>query len=125
MAKTDYKTINQYHEAFSGDTLVRMQTIRTIINDIVSKAEECISYQIPCFKYEGYLIYYAAFPKHISLSNPWSAEFLEYFKKDLDGYKMSKAVIQFPNDKPLPKKLIEKIVAFRKKENEAKVKAKK
>lgn len=95
-----------------------MQSIRKIINETVPEAEEYISYQIPCFKYKGQLIYYAAFPKHISLASPWSADFPEHFKKDLEGYKVSKSVIQLPNDKPLPEKLIKKIVSFRKKEND-------
>lgn len=87
---------------------------------MVAEAEETISYQIPCFKYKGYLIYYCAFPKHITLSNPYSEAFWEYFKADLEGYKTSKSAIQIPMAKPLPEKLIEKIVTFRKTENEEK-----
>lgn len=118
MAKTDYKSIDEYHKVFSGDSLERMKTIRKIINQTVPDAEECISYQIPCFKYKGYLIYYSAYPKHISLAHPFSKAFLEHFKTDLEGYKVSKSVIQFPNDEPLPENFIKNIVAFRKKENE-------
>lgn len=120
MAKTDYQSIDQYHEVFSGEALQRMKTIRKIINDTVPEAEECISYQIPCFKYKGYLIYYSAYPGHISLAHPFSAAFLEHFKEELQEYKVSKSVIQFPNDRPLPEKFIRDIVAFRKAENEAK-----
>ncbi|NGF57975.1 DUF1801 domain-containing protein [Parapedobacter sp. SGR-10] len=122
MAKTDYQSIDAYHQAFSGDTLARMQTIRKIINELVSDAVEGISYQIPCFKYHGYLIYYCAFPKHISLSHPYSAKFWEHFKADLKGYKTSKSVIQIPNEKPLSEASIRKIIAFQKKENEEKAK---
>lgn len=119
MAKTDYKTIDQYHKNFSGDVLERMKTIRGIIHKIVPDVEETISYQIPCFKYNGYLIYYCAFAKHITISNPYSKAFWEEFKDDLEGYKTSKSAIQIPNDKPLPEKLIKKIIEFRKKENMA------
>jgi uncharacterized protein YdhG (YjbR/CyaY superfamily) len=125
MAKTNYQTIDEYHGAFSGETLDRIQIIRKIIKEVVPDAEECISYQIPCFKYNGYLIYYCAFPKHISLSNPFSDAFWEHFKVDLEGYKTSKAAIQIPTAKPLPEELIKKIVTFRKKENEEKAKNKK
>jgi len=125
MAKTNYQTIDEYHQAFSGETLKRMQTIRKIINKAVPDAEESISYQIPCFKYHGYLIYYCAFPKHISLSHPYSDAFWEHFKADLAGYKTSKSVIQIPTDNPLPEALIKRIVTFRKKENEEKVKTNK
>ena len=117
MAKTDYKTIDQYHQAFSGEALERMQAIRKIIHEVVPVVEETISYQIPCFKYNGYLIYYSAYAKHISLSYPFSAAFLEHFKKDLEGYKVSKSAIQLPHNRPLPVGLIKGMIAFRKKEN--------
>lgn len=125
MAKTNYQTIDEYHQAFSGEVLERMKTIRKIIKEVVPAVEECISYQIPCFKYNGYLIYYCAFPKHITLSNPYSEAFWEHFKADLEGYKTSKSAIQIPADKPLPEKLVKKIVTFRKKENDEKAKTKK
>ncbi|PPL00783.1 iron chaperone [Parapedobacter indicus] len=125
MAKTNYQTIDEYHQAFSGESLARMQIIRKIIHEVVPDAAESISYQIPCFKYHGYLIYYCAFPKHVSLSHPYSDAFWEHFKADLVGYKTSKSVIQIPADKPLPEALIKKIVTFRKKENEEKVKSSK
>jgi uncharacterized protein YdhG (YjbR/CyaY superfamily) len=121
MAKTNFQTIDEYHQTFTGEALERMKTIRKIIHDVVPEAVEGISYQIPCFKYgNGYLIYYCAFPKHVSISHPFSAAFWEHFKADLGGYKTSKAVIQFPTDKPLPDKLIKDMIAFRKKECEEK-----
>lgn len=120
MAKTNYQNIDEYHQVFSGETLNRLQIIRKIINQQVPEAEECISYQIPCFKYKGYLIYYCGFPNHISISHPFSDAFWVHFKADLNGYKTSKSVIQLPTNKPLPEKLIKDIVAFRKRENEEK-----
>lgn len=120
MAKTNYQNIDEYHGAFGGETLARMEIIREIIHQLVPDAEETISYQIPCFKYKGYLIYYCAFPKHISLSHPFSEAFREHFKADLAGYKTSKAVIQLPINQPLPEELIRRMVIFRKKENEEK-----
>jgi uncharacterized protein YdhG (YjbR/CyaY superfamily) len=125
MAKTNYQTIDEYHETFSGEALERLQTIRKIVKDAVPEAEECISYQIPCFKYRGYLIYYCAFPNHVSISNPFSEAFWTHFKTELQGYKTSKSVIQFPMNKTLPEKLIKDIVAFRKKENEERETARK
>lgn len=122
MAKTAYQNIDQYQEVFSGETLERIKTLRQIIKKTVPEAAECISYQIPCFKYKGYLIYYAAYPNHISISHPFSEAFLKHFETELKGYKVSKSVIQLPNGQPLPEKLIKEILAFRKKENEQTVK---
>ncbi len=117
MAKTNFQTVDEYHQTFSGEALERLKSIRKIVHDVAPGAVEGISYQIPCFKYNNsYLIYYCAFPKHVSISHPFSAAFWEHFKADLEGYKTSKAVIQFPTDKPLPEKMIREIVEFRKKE---------
>lgn len=117
MAKTDFKNINEYHKTFPAATQERLQAIRDIVHKVVPDVEEVISYQIPCFKYKGYLVYYAAFAKHVTLSNPWSKELLAHFEKELKHYKVSKSAIQFPNDEPLPLKLIESIVKFRAQEN--------
>ena len=125
MAKTDFKSIDQYHKAFPPEVAERMQQIRNVVHKVVHDAEETISYQIPCFKYNGYLIYYSAYTNHISLSNPYSKEFLEEFAEDLKGYKVSKSAIQFPNNKPLPLDLISRMIEFRRKENSAVVKKKK
>lgn len=102
-----------------------MQQIREIIHSVVPEAEEVISYQIPCFKYQGYLIYYAGFTNHVSLSSPYSQALLNKFKAELKDYKVSKSAIQFPNSEPLPVKLITGIIKFRKDENVAAAKKKK
>ena len=125
MAKTDYKTIDQYHQAFPADVVGRMQQIRDIVHKVVPGVEETISYQIPCFKYNGYLVYYSAYTNHISLSNPFSKELLAHFKDDFKKYKVSKSAIQFPNKEALPVKLITEIIKFRKQENDAAPKKKK
>lgn len=119
MAKTDYKTIDEYHHAFPADVQERMQAIRAIIHKAVPKAEEVISYQIPAFKYNGFLIYYSAYAKHITLSSPWSQALLQEFADELKKLKVTKSAIQLPNNEPLPVTLIKRIVTFRKKENEA------
>jgi uncharacterized protein YdhG (YjbR/CyaY superfamily) len=119
MAKTDFRTIDEYHKSQPEEIQKRLQAIRDIIHKAVPEVEESISYQIPTFKYHGRLVYYAALSKHISILHPYSDAFLKHFAEDLKGYKMSKAAIQFPNNKPLPAALIKRIVEFRKKENKA------
>jgi uncharacterized protein YdhG (YjbR/CyaY superfamily) len=124
MAKTDFKSIDEYHENFSGEALERMNTIRALVHKIAPDVEEVISYQIPAFKIGGkfHLIYYCAFAKHLSISSPWSDAFLIEFEQDLKGMKVSKSVIQLPLDKNLPIDLITRILKFRKQEYEQKIK---
>lgn len=117
MAKTDFKTIDEYHNAFPADTQERMQQIRDAVHEAVPGVEEVISYQIPAFKMgKVFLIYYSAYTNHISLSSPWSEALLTEFADDLKGYKVTTSAIQFPNDRPLPLDLIKRIILFRKKE---------
>jgi len=117
MAKTDYQTIDEYHSAFPEETQERMRQIRKIIKETAPEAGEVISYQIPAFKIgKKFLIYYAAFENHISISSPWSQALLKEFEQELSGLKVTKSVIQFPNKAGLPSNLIRRIVAFRKNE---------
>lgn len=117
MARTDFKNVDQYHSAFPPEVVERLDSIRNIIQKTVPDAEEVISYQIPAYKYHGFLVYYSAYKSHISLSYPFTPAFLAAFKADLAKYKVSKSAIQFPHDEPLPTALIKKMVQFRMKEN--------
>ena len=125
MAKTDYKTIDEYHQAFPEEVQARMQTIRELVHDIAPEAQEVIRYQIPAFKLGAkfHLIYYCAFAKHLTLSSPWSQAMLNEFATELSGMKVSKSAIQFPHKKPLQTELIRRIIEFRKAEHEAKTRS--
>ncbi|MCD2421733.1 DUF1801 domain-containing protein [Niabella pedocola] len=121
MAKTDFKTIDEYQNTFPAAVQERMQQIRRIIKEMAPEAEEVISYQIPAFRIgKQFLIYYSAYAKHISLSSPWSPALLKEFETELEGLKVSRSAIQLPSDKPLPTTFIKRLITFRKKECEAK-----
>ncbi|WAC14790.1 iron chaperone [Dyadobacter pollutisoli] len=120
MAKTDYQSIDEYHQAFPEHVQERLQIIRKLVHKIAPEAEEVISYQIPAFKIgKKFLIYYAGFAKHITISNPWSDVFLTAFASELKGLKVSKSAIQLPLDKPFPADFVERVLKFRKEETDA------
>ena len=77
---------------------------------------------MPAYKLNGMLVYFAAHTNHIGLYPMASG--IEAFQKELSAYKSAKGSVQFPNDKPLPTKLITNIIKFRVKENLDKAKAK-
>jgi uncharacterized protein YdhG (YjbR/CyaY superfamily) len=127
MAKTDFKTPDEYIQTLPKDVQEILQQVRQAIQKAVPEAEEVISYQIPAFKYHGWIFYYSAYKKHFSLSCPPPYTFVEAFKKELSGYKISKSTIQFPFDKGVPVELIQQMSEYRAKENlarEAKTKKK-
>lgn len=80
---------------------------------------------MPAFNLNGhYLIYFAAYKKHIGLY-PVPGD-NKAFEKDFAPYYTSgKGTVQFPLDKPMPLGLVTKIVKFRVKENSEKEKSKK
>jgi len=79
-------------------------------------AEETISYQIPTFKLNGPLVYFAAFKAHIAFY-PMTTAIKEKFKKELSVYEGAKGTVRFPFGKPIPYTLVSRIVKFRVKEN--------
>ena len=111
---TKFKTIDEYILVFPANIQSQLQTLREIIKSAAPNSFETISYNMPAFKQKINLAYFAAFKDHISLF-PTSSP-IKYFKKDLIKYKTSKGTIQFEFDKPLPAKLIKKIIKFRIKE---------
>lgn len=124
MAKTNLKTVDEYIALFSGEEQEVLKKIRQTIKNVVPEAEEVISYQMPTFKYYGYLVYFAAFKDHYSLFIPPMGVY-EQFKQELASYKVSKATVQFPKSRPVPYDLITRLVtcaaAKNKKQHEEKV----
>jgi uncharacterized protein YdhG (YjbR/CyaY superfamily) len=121
--RTAAKDIDEYISGFPIDVQERLQKIRMTIRKAAPEAEEKISYQIPTFTLKGkYLIYFAAFQKHIGLYP--APRGIEKFKKELSLYEGGKGTVRFPLDKPIPFGLIQRIVKFRVKENLEREKAK-
>lgn len=116
-------SIDQHISQFPKETQQLLELLRMTILQAAPKAEEVISYNMPAFKYKGVLVWFAGYKNHIGFYP--SASPIEIFKNNLKEYKTSKGAIQFPLDKPLPLKLITKIVKLRIKQNIEKQKLKK
>ena len=110
-----YETVDTY--IADQPVLVRemLERMRATIKKAAPKAEELISYNMPAYKLNGMLVWFAAHSKHIGLYPRGSG--IEEFSEELSPYKRSKGTVQFPLDKPLPVGLISKIVKFRVAEN--------
>ena len=117
------KDIDEYIASYPIETQKLLEQIRMVIKKIAPQADEVISYAIPAFKLNGMLVWFAGYSKHIGFYP--GASGIKTFKKELSIYKGAKGSVQFPLDKPLPLRLITKIVKFRVQENLLKAKAKK
>lgn len=116
MAKTDFKNIEEYIDAFPEDIQGKLEQIRQTIRKAAPEAKEVISYQMPTFRLNGILVHFAAFTNHISFFPTPSA--IVEFQEELTTYETSKGTVKFPHVKSIPYKLITEIVEFRVKENQ-------
>ena len=116
------KNVDEYVATQPKDVQVILNKFRSTIKAAAPKAEEVISYQMPAYRYNGMLVFFAAWKTHIGL---YPAGAMKAFEKELEGYERSKGTIKFPLDKRIPFGLISKIVKFRAKENELKASLKK
>jgi uncharacterized protein YdhG (YjbR/CyaY superfamily) len=116
MAKTDFKSVDEYIAAQPEQVKAVLERVRGTIRKALPGAEEVISYQIPAYKLHGdRIIYFAGWKQHFSLY-PAGERLVAAFKKELAGREISKGTIRFPFAESVPDKLIERIVKFRAKE---------
>lgn len=114
MAKTDFKTVDEYLDTFDAAARQVLETVRRAIGEGAPEAEEVISYQMAAYRLRGPLIiYFAGFAKHYSLFCPQPEALLEAFKEELAPYEVSKSTIKFPLDQPVPVALIREIAKHR------------
>ena len=111
------ETVDGYLGTLPKDTRVALEKLRKAIKAAAPKATEGISYQIPTFKHQGVLVAFAAFEGHCGFYII-SEKVLRAHAVELRDYKLNKASIRFPADKPIPAALVKKLVKARVAENE-------
>jgi len=116
MAKTNFKSVDEYIATHSDAVQVILRRVRSAIRRALPSAEEVISYQIPAYKLHGVrVIYFAGWNHHYSLY-PARATLIAAFKGDLAPYEVAKGTIRFPYTLAVPTKLIGRIAKFLAKE---------
>ncbi|HET6215608.1 MAG TPA: DUF1801 domain-containing protein [Acidobacteriaceae bacterium] len=113
MAKTDFKSVDEYIASQPDPVQGVLERVRSAIRKAVPEAEEVISYKIPTFKLPGGpVLYFAGWKQHFSLY-PATAKVVEAFRDEIAPYLVSKSTIRFPLSQPVPLKLIGRIARFR------------
>jgi uncharacterized protein YdhG (YjbR/CyaY superfamily) len=88
-----------------------LQKLRKTIHSLVPEVEECISYRMPAFRYEGRIIAgFQATSKGCSYY-PFSGTTLKTLAHDIEGYSQTKSALHFDN--PLPASLVRKLLKTR------------
>jgi uncharacterized protein YdhG (YjbR/CyaY superfamily) len=105
--------VDEYLSGLEEPKRSTLQALRTTILKIVPEAEQVISYGVPAFRVQGKTIAgFAAFRNHLSYV-PFSGSVLAQLGDELEGYEMTKSSLHFSIDTPLPRALVEKLIAVR------------
>jgi uncharacterized protein YdhG (YjbR/CyaY superfamily) len=90
-----------------------LEALRKSIMEVVPAAEQCIAYGMPAFKVQGKTVAgFAAFKNHLSYL-PHSGSVLATLPDDVAPYETSKGSLKFTINKPLPKRLVKKLIDTR------------
>ncbi len=107
------KDFDQYLQGVDEPKRSTLEALRGTILEIVPDAEQVISYGLPAFRVAGKTIAgFGAFKDHLSYL-PFSGSVLPQLSDDLKGYTTTKSALHFPIDRPLPKALVERLIAVR------------
>ncbi len=107
------RDVDRYLETLDEPKRGTLEALRRSILEVVPEAEQCISYGVPAFKLHGKTVAgFAAFKGHLSYL-PHSGSVLPTLSDELARYDMTKGSLHFAIDKPLPKRLVRKLITTR------------
>jgi uncharacterized protein YdhG (YjbR/CyaY superfamily) len=96
--KREFKSTDEYIATFPKNIQTILEEVRQAVRDAAPEAQEVISYQMPAFKQNGILVWFAAHKNHIGFYPRVSA--IESFKDKLSRYEVSKGTVKFPLNEP-------------------------
>ena len=105
------KTIDEYLAGVAPEKRNALEKLRRTIHAGFPRAEEVISYGVPAFRLDGFVIaWFAAASNHCSFF-PGAA--VEEFEEDLADFETSKGTVRFQPGKPIPAGLVRRMVKAR------------
>ncbi len=106
-----YNSVDEYFADAPEKAINYLNEIRAAIKCVLPNAIEVISYNMPAYKQETVLVYFAHGKNHLGFYP--TPKPIEYFKNELANYKHSKGAVQFKYNEPLPIDLIKKMTLYR------------
>ncbi len=117
--KISTASIDSYLASLPDDKSAALEKLRITIRAAAPGAEECISYMLPAFRLDGkVLVLFGASVTHCAFY-PGSGTAVDAHKAELSGFSTSKGTIRFQPAKPLPNRLVHRLVKYRIAENAA------
>jgi uncharacterized protein YdhG (YjbR/CyaY superfamily) len=107
------ETIDHYLATVSPDRRVALAHLRQTIRALRPAAEECISYAMPAFRYDGQVVAGFLATRRGCSYFPFSGTTLATLAAALTGYSRTKSALHFDPAHPLPTALVRKLLATR------------
>jgi uncharacterized protein YdhG (YjbR/CyaY superfamily) len=107
------ETIDEYLAAVSPVRRAILGDLRRMIRTAIPKAEECISYSMPAFRLDGYVVAGFLATKDGCSYFPFSGTTLGTLAEDLAGYGQTKSALHFDAKHPLTMTLVRKLLKAR------------
>jgi uncharacterized protein YdhG (YjbR/CyaY superfamily) len=107
-AERNFSNVDGYIASFDEALQIELQAVRSLILKTIPEATECISYQIPCYKINGNVIFFAGFKNHYSIYPVPRSN--AKFTQALQAYKGGPGTMQMRYGQKLPKALLKKII---------------
>lgn len=121
MKNYNAKDVDSYIASCGTGARPKLKEVRKIINSVIPKVEEGISWGVPFYKYHGILAGFAAYKNHVGIWFP--AAVLQSKDRELlekKGYITGKKTIQIKFDQKVPATAIKQILKAQAKMNKAK-----
>ena len=120
ISKLKFRTVDEYIKSQPAETQKTLRALRTIIKKAAPDSIELFNYDIPAYALvkggkRDKQIMIAGYKAFVGFYT--GTGILEHFSKELADYKVGKASVQFPNNLPLPEKLIIAIIQLKKKQS--------
>lgn len=106
--------VDEYIANCPSEVQGKLGAIRAVIQEVAPDANETVSYfHIPGYYYEGYD--YNGMFAWFSFKKPYirlhvRPPVIDNYKKELEGYGTTKAIVSFASDKEIPIALVKKLV---------------
>ncbi len=109
---TTPKTVDEYLARVPPKFRATLRRLRKTIKAAAPEAEEVISYGMPAYRQDGMIVYFAAFEDHCSLFAV-SSKVRRQLSAELKPFMTGKGTLRFTPDRPLPARLVARLVKAR------------
>ena len=107
------RTIDEYLAGISPDRRTTLEKLRRTIHAAVPGVEECISYSMPAFRFEGHVIAGFLATQQGCSYFPFSGTTLATLAQELIGHDQTKSALHFVAKRSLPVALVRKLLRAR------------